>query len=104
MKRTGDWVSAKQRAAAKAADEANESTKVVVRQCPAFGCPLAGALTTSTNGGGPWYCRHHFGRATTEFDAITTEILRGDPAAAPARSPLVQAMLDKLRTGAVPAR
>lgn len=43
-------------------------------QCMAYGCPLAGAISDSTKGGGPWFCRFHFGTAADDWQRITTEI------------------------------
>lgn len=46
--------------------------------CTAYGCPLAGSISSSLVGGGPWYCRFHFGRMPTDFDEITTRIKHGN--------------------------
>jgi hypothetical protein len=42
--------------------------------CCANGCPLAGSLTTSTNGSDKWFCRVHFGTPYSEHDGITARI------------------------------
>lgn len=42
--------------------------------CASYGCQLSGAISHSTLGGGPWYCRFHFGREPSESDAITFDI------------------------------
>lgn len=63
--------------------------------CYANGCPLPGAISESTKGGGPWFCRHHFATAPSRWSEITTRLRR---AAAngelldetPAASPTVQ--------------
>lgn len=43
-------------------------------RCFAAGCPLAGGITDSTKGVGPWFCRHHFGRQSAQWPEITQEI------------------------------
>lgn len=44
--------------------------------CHAYGCPLPGAISDSTVGGGPWLCRHHFGAAASQWADITTRLRR----------------------------
>lgn len=43
-------------------------------RCHAHGCPLPGAISDSTKGGGPWFCRHHFGREPNQWQAITETV------------------------------
>lgn len=45
-------------------------------RCHAYGCPLAGSISDSTVGGGPWFCRHHFGAAPALWAEITTSLRR----------------------------
>lgn len=41
--------------------------------CAAAGCPLAGSISDSTTGGGPWECWHHRSRpAGMIADQVTT--------------------------------
>jgi len=44
------------------------------RQCHAYGCPLAGAISDSLKGGGPWFCRHHHGVPPERWAEITTSL------------------------------
>lgn len=44
--------------------------------CHAYGCPLPGAISASTVGGGPWFCRHHFGVGAALWPETTTRIRR----------------------------
>lgn len=53
-----------------------DDTQYRSAHCHAFGCPLPGGLSHSTLGGGPWFCRFHFGRERHEDDAITEEVRR----------------------------
>ncbi len=40
--------------------------------CAVAGCPLAGTISDSTNGGGPWECRfHHFRADGQTADDVT---------------------------------
>ena len=45
--------------------------------CHAYGCPLPGSISASTVGGGPWFCRFHFGARAAEWADITTSIRNG---------------------------
>lgn len=42
--------------------------------CHAYGCPLPGAISSSTVGGGPWFCRFHFGQLAHDWPRITEEV------------------------------
>lgn len=42
--------------------------------CYANGCPLPGAISESTKGGGPWFCRFHFGREPLTWPEITETV------------------------------
>lgn len=44
--------------------------------CAAHGCPLLGALSTSTTGGSEWWCFMHFGKNFGQMPAITAELNR----------------------------
>lgn len=43
-------------------------------RCHAHGCPLSGAISESTRGGGPFFCRFHFGTDPKEWQAITETV------------------------------
>ncbi len=43
-------------------------------RCHANGCPLPGAISESTKGGGPWFCRFHFGRQADLWPQITDTV------------------------------
>lgn len=43
-------------------------------RCHAHGCPLSGAISESTRGGGPFFCRFHFGTTPGEWPEITTKV------------------------------
>lgn len=45
--------------------------------CHAFGCPLAGGITESTKGGGPWFCRFHFGVHASMWPELSADIRSG---------------------------
>lgn len=61
---------------AKVPGKAETSTSHDTRMCAAYGCPLPGGITDSTQGSDRWLCRFHFGHEPSEFDAITTEVRR----------------------------
>ncbi len=42
--------------------------------CYANGCPLPGAISESTKGGGPWLCRFHFGHEPIRWPEITETV------------------------------
>ncbi len=44
-------------------------------QCTAYGCPLLGAMSTSTQGGS-WLCFAHFGKDIGRWQRITSELHR----------------------------
>lgn len=44
--------------------------------CAAYGCPMPGAITTSTTGSSEWLCQLHFGRDAVQWQAITAELNR----------------------------
>lgn len=44
--------------------------------CTAFGCPLAGSVSQSTNGGDNFFCRYHIGSESGEWGAITMRVKR----------------------------
>ena len=56
-----------------------DDEKQIGHGCAAYGCPLPGCYSDSTQGGGTWRCFVHEGRATVAFDAITVEIKRRAP-------------------------
>lgn len=41
-----------------------------------YGCPLPGAISESTRGGGPWFCREHFGAKSEAWPDITVDLRR----------------------------
>jgi len=43
-------------------------------RCFANGCPLSGAISELTKGGGPWFCRFHFGREPDLWPEITETV------------------------------
>lgn len=68
--------------------------------CHAYGCPLPGAISESTKGGGPWFCRHHFGTGGAAWAGITTRLREeqahdGELVAA---APAVPAAVQRIRT------
>lgn len=42
--------------------------------CSAYGCPLIGSMTSSTQGSTEWWCFAHFGASAGQFQAITSEL------------------------------
>jgi len=44
--------------------------------CAANACPCFGAMSTSTTGGGQWYCSFHFGCKPERVHEITNELCR----------------------------
>lgn len=71
--------------------------------CHAYGCPLPGAISESTKGGGPWFCRHHFGAGAALWPDITTRLRREqseliDP------TPAVPAAVQRIRAEVAEAR
>lgn len=44
--------------------------------CAAYGCPMPGAISESTTGGGTWLCRRHFGARPDDWQEITTQVRR----------------------------
>lgn len=44
--------------------------------CAANGCPMHGSMSTSTTGGGQWYCFLHFGCKPDRVHSITDELQR----------------------------
>lgn len=68
--------------------------------CSAAGCPMPGAISESTKGTGPWFCRFHFGAEPNKWPAITSEVRElkrsGLLYAPPEQSPAVKAMLAKV--------
>lgn len=68
--------------------------------CFAGGCSLPGAISESTKGGGPWFCRFHFGAEPNKWQGITDETRElkrsGLLYAPPEQSPAVKAMLAKV--------
>lgn len=44
------------------------------RGCHVHGCPLPGAISESTKGGGPWFCHFHFGRQPDLWAGITETV------------------------------
>ena len=88
------------RPAAKPADD--DQPSVPWGRCTAFGCPLSGALSESTLGTGPWFCRHHFGQGASSWSEITRRIRQCNAAGIPideARpSPTVEAMRMDMRS------
>ncbi len=65
MKRAGDLVASGGRNIANAEQETNNWN------CPAYGCSVPAACSHSTLGGGPWFCRFHFGKEAREWPSIT---------------------------------
>jgi hypothetical protein len=45
-------------------------------KCAAFGCPMHGALTSSTVGTDQWFCWLHFGKEAVHWHAVTMELNR----------------------------
>lgn len=84
--------------------------------CHAYGCPLPGAISASTVGGGPWFCRHHFGVGGAAWAGITTRLRQEQAhdgelvAAAPSVPAAVKRIRDEIsetrarRAAAGPAR
>lgn len=73
-------------------------------RCFAAGCPLAGGISDSTKGSGPWFCRFHFGRQSAQWPEITQEIRSmretGELYARPAPSQTVLDMRARLKAPA----
>lgn len=46
------------------------------RYCAAYGCPLLGVVSTSTSGGGEWWCSLHFGKDVGQMQRLTVEMNR----------------------------
>ena len=46
------------------------------RACLAHGCPCAGSMMTSTNGGGEWLCWQHLKASASQWQSITAEMNR----------------------------
>lgn len=46
--------------------------------CAAYGCPLHGSMSTSTQGTTDWYCFAHFGKDPGRTQGITAELRRLD--------------------------
>lgn len=46
--------------------------------CTAYGCPLIGAMATSTTGTNEWWCYVHFGKDVGRYQSITTELRKLD--------------------------
>jgi len=42
--------------------------------CHAYGCPMRGSISESTKGGGPWFCRFHFGALPDKWPEITAAV------------------------------
>ena len=42
--------------------------------CAAYGCPMSGTLSTSTNGSHSFYCHFHFGVDSSDWGNITLRI------------------------------
>lgn len=42
--------------------------------CAAYGCPMHGAMTSSTLGTSEWLCWLHFGKEAVQWQAITVEL------------------------------
>lgn len=61
---------------AKVPGKAETSTSHDTRMCAAYGCPLPGGITDSTQGSDRWLCRFHFGKTVGEFDEVTKEARR----------------------------
>ncbi len=55
-------------------DEPAGSDASVSPFCVAGGCSMPGALSDNTKGGGPWFCRYHFGAEPRHWPAITEEV------------------------------
>jgi len=60
------------------------------RYCAAYGCPMLGTMSTSTNGSSEWWCFAHFGKDAGMLQRLTVEINR--------REWLAKAITD-IRTG-----
>lgn len=50
-----------------------EATFVSPR-CFAAGCPLPGGISESRAGGGPWFCRFHYGEQAARWPGITLQV------------------------------
>jgi hypothetical protein len=53
--------------------------------CAAYGCPLIGSMSTSTQGSTDWWCFAHFGADIGRYQTITSELNRMNWLAAAAR-------------------
>lgn len=42
--------------------------------CAAYGCPMLGAMATSTSGTAEWWCFAHFGKDAGQLQRITVEL------------------------------
>lgn len=98
-------------AAAVSGDHPSEPGGRHPHACSAAGCPLAGTISSSTTGGGPWDCRfHHFRPDDQTADEVTTWIrnrladgvLPHDLGRSMAPSPTVSAMRAAQRGGRQP--
>lgn len=70
-------------------------------RCIAFGCPLPGAISDSTRGGGPWLCRMHFGTSPSEFQEVTRKVrhrlANGLPLESEGPTQTVREMLERVK-------
>lgn len=86
---------------AKVSGKVDASTSRDTCMCAAYGCPLPGGITDSTQGSDRWFCRFHFGREPREFDAITTDVRRmkrdGDLDRPPPETPTIKEMKSRLK-------
>jgi len=46
------------------------------RQCSAYGCPMPGSMSSSTNGASEWQCWMHFGQPMGRWQQITADLNR----------------------------
>lgn len=46
------------------------------RQCSAYGCPMPGSMSSSTNGATEWQCWLHYGQNVGSWQRITADLNR----------------------------
>lgn len=66
-------------------------------RCAAYGCPLAGSISASTRGGGPWYCRFHFAVGPSGWAEITTRLTRERASGELTQAPSAPAAVQRIR-------